>query len=50
MGKKDLDLIFSSDKPVSRDQLGTHQHIAHFLKKTLFSKSDNPLVIGLFGG
>lgn len=43
-------LIFTSDKPVLEDQLGTHKHLANLLVQIVRSKSDNPLVVGLFGG
>jgi hypothetical protein len=43
-------LVFTSDKPVLEDQLGTHKHLANLLVQIVKSESDNPLVVGLFGG
>jgi hypothetical protein len=43
-------LVFTSDKPVTEDQLGTHKHLANLLVQITQSESDNPIVIGLFGG
>ena len=43
-------LIFASDQPVIDDKLGTHQHLANLLAQIVDLKSDNPLVVGLFGG
>ena len=43
-------LIFASDKPVTSDELGTHNHLAKLLVQIVKSDSDNPLVVGLFGG
>lgn len=43
-------LFFTSDKPVIDDLLGTHRHFANLLVQIVNSKSDNPLVVGVFGG
>ena len=48
--RNDTKLIFTSDKPVVNDELGTHKHLAELLVQVVKSDSDNPLVVGLFGG
>jgi hypothetical protein len=50
MSVNDNQLIFTSDKPVIEDRLGTHKHLARLLVQIVKSKSDNPLVVGIFGG
>lgn len=39
-----------SDRPTNDDRLGTHLYIAKMLVRLVSAESDNPLVIGLFGG
>lgn len=50
MDNKNRTLVFASDKPVTEDRLGTHKHLASLLVQIVQSKSDNPLVVGIFGG